>query len=71
MFASSIVVRSSVPKLDIDDVFEQKNEIAKAVEDELEKVNCDDAFSLKPYVYAMQWRYGAVSNAYVQSSESF
>lgn len=32
------VIRASVPKLNLDDVFEQKNEIAKAVEDELEKV---------------------------------
>ncbi|XP_044468964.1 hypersensitive-induced response protein 1-like isoform X2 [Mangifera indica] len=31
------VIRASVPKLDLDDVFEQKKEIAKAVEDELEK----------------------------------
>ncbi|CAK9162868.1 unnamed protein product [Ilex paraguariensis] len=31
------VIRASVPKLLLDDVFEQKNEIAKAVEDELEK----------------------------------
>jgi len=32
------VIRASVPKLDLDDAFEQKNEIAKAVEEELEKV---------------------------------
>lgn len=31
------VIRASVPKLDLDDVFEQKNDIAKAVEEELEK----------------------------------
>jgi len=31
------VIRASVPKLLLDDVFEQKNDIAKAVEDELEK----------------------------------
>ncbi|GAA0186981.1 hypothetical protein Leryth_005646 [Lithospermum erythrorhizon] len=31
------VIRASVPKLILDDVFEQKNDIAKAVEDELEK----------------------------------
>ncbi|KAJ4768336.1 SPFH/Band 7/PHB domain-containing membrane-associated protein family [Rhynchospora pubera] len=31
------VIRASVPKLILDDVFEQKTEIAKAVEDELEK----------------------------------
>ncbi|KAG5621645.1 hypothetical protein H5410_006863 [Solanum commersonii] len=33
----SYVFDASVPKLDLDDVFEQKNQIAKAVEDELEK----------------------------------
>lgn len=33
-----LVIRASVPRLNLDDVFEQKNEIAKAVEDELEKV---------------------------------
>ena len=32
------VIRASVPKMNLDDAFEQKNEIAKAVEDELEKV---------------------------------
>ena len=32
------VIRASVPKLNLDDVFEQKNGIARAVEDELEKV---------------------------------
>ncbi|KAJ6801941.1 hypersensitive-induced response protein 1-like [Iris pallida] len=31
------VIRASVPKLILDDVFEQKNDIAKAVEQELEK----------------------------------
>ncbi|KAI3444250.1 hypothetical protein Pfo_000915 [Paulownia fortunei] len=31
------VIRSSVPRLDLDSTFEQKNDIAKAVEDELEK----------------------------------
>lgn len=37
-FSYSVVIRASVPKLDLDDAFEQKNDIAKAVEDELEKV---------------------------------
>lgn len=32
------VIRASVPKLNLDDVFEQKDEIARAVEQELEKV---------------------------------
>jgi len=31
------VIRASVPKLNLDDAFEQKNEVAKAVEEELEK----------------------------------
>ncbi|XVF58214.1 hypothetical protein PTKIN_Ptkin07bG0046000 [Pterospermum kingtungense] len=31
------IIRASVPKLDLDEAFEQKNDIAKAVEDELEK----------------------------------
>ncbi|OEL27977.1 Hypersensitive-induced response protein 1 [Dichanthelium oligosanthes] len=31
------VIRASVPKLELDDAFEQKNEIAKAVVEELEK----------------------------------
>lgn len=34
------VIRASVPKLDLDATFEQKNDIAKAVENELEKVMC-------------------------------
>lgn len=32
------MIRASIPKLMLDDAFEQKNEIAKAVEEELEKV---------------------------------
>ena len=32
------MIRASVPKLNLDDVFEQKFEIAKAVEEELGKV---------------------------------
>lgn len=35
------VIRASVPKLSLDDTFEQKNDIAKAVENELEKVVCN------------------------------
>jgi regulator of protease activity HflC (stomatin/prohibitin superfamily) len=31
------VIRASVPKMNLDDVFEQKNDIARAVEEELEK----------------------------------
>lgn len=38
MISCKLVIRASVPKLNLDDAFEQKNEIAKAVEDELEKV---------------------------------
>lgn len=36
-YSFSTVIRASVPKLNLDDAFEQKNEIARAVEDELEK----------------------------------
>ncbi|CAI9759605.1 unnamed protein product [Fraxinus pennsylvanica] len=32
------VIRASVPRLDVDSAFEQKNDIAKAVDEELEKV---------------------------------
>ena len=32
------MVRATVPKMNLDDVFEQKSEIAKSVADELEKV---------------------------------
>lgn len=35
-----LVIRASVPKLPLDDVFLQKNDIARGVEEELEKVNC-------------------------------
>ncbi|MED6134709.1 HIR complex subunit [Stylosanthes scabra] len=34
------VIRASVPKMELDASFEQKNEIAKAVEEELEKAMC-------------------------------
>uniref|UniRef100_A0A453J2Y9 Band 7 domain-containing protein n=1 Tax=Aegilops tauschii subsp. strangulata TaxID=200361 RepID=A0A453J2Y9_AEGTS len=37
LYSSCSVIRASVPKMNLDDVFEQKNEIARAVEDELEK----------------------------------
>ena len=33
------VIRATVPKLDLDDAFVQKDDIAKAVEEELEKVS--------------------------------
>lgn len=33
-----LVIRASVPRMELDAAFEQKNEIAKAVEEELEKV---------------------------------
>lgn len=32
------VVRACVPKLNLDEVFEQKNEVARTVSEELEKV---------------------------------
>jgi hypothetical protein len=37
IYSLCAVIRASVPKMILDDVFEQKNEIAKAVENELEK----------------------------------
>lgn len=37
-FHECLVIRASVPKLDLDSTFEQKNDIAKGVEEELEKV---------------------------------
>lgn len=36
-FPFSSVIRASIPKLELDDAFLQKNEIARAVEEELEK----------------------------------
>ena len=33
------VIRSSVPRMNLDEVFEQKKSIAKSVETELQKVN--------------------------------
>ena len=44
------VIRSSVPKLNLDDAFEQKNDIARAVEDELEKVISCYTFNIFPLV---------------------
>lgn len=38
-FWTIVVIRASIPKLNLDDAFEQKNDIAKAVEEELEKVS--------------------------------
>ncbi|KAL0814218.1 hypothetical protein Bca101_070661 [Brassica carinata] len=40
------VIRASVPKLLLDDVLEQKNEIAKAVEEELEKAMSASGFEI-------------------------
>lgn len=40
------VVRATVPKMNLDDVFEQKNEIAKAVEQELEKAMSNYGFEI-------------------------
>lgn len=37
-FFSNLVIRGTVPKLSLDAAFEQKNDIAKAVEEELAKV---------------------------------
>lgn len=53
-FALSIclVIRGTVPKLNLDAAFEQKNDIAKAVEDELEKVMYFDNF----YIHLLIWK---------------
>ncbi|KAF4358057.1 hypothetical protein G4B88_009620 [Cannabis sativa] len=40
------VIRASVPKLDLDSTFEQKNDIAKAVEEELEKAMSHYGFEI-------------------------
>ncbi|KAH9322577.1 hypothetical protein KI387_017216, partial [Taxus chinensis] len=40
------VIRSSVPKMNLDDVFEQKGEVAKAVEEELEKAMSNYGFEI-------------------------
>lgn len=52
-FSVCLVIRGTVPKLDLDAAFEQKNDIAKAVEEELEKVvqlysDNNHAFALNP-----------------------
>lgn len=41
------VIRATVPKMELDSSFEQKNDIAKAVEEELEKVICFLYFHVK------------------------
>lgn len=41
------MIRATVPKLNLDDTFEQKNDIAKAVEDELEKVKKKQMLTVK------------------------
>ncbi|KAF2560527.1 hypothetical protein F2Q70_00015793 [Brassica cretica] len=41
------VIRASVPKLDLDSSFEQKNDTAKTVESELEKLDLDSSFEQK------------------------
>jgi len=40
------VIRASVPKMNLDDFFEQKNDVAKAVEQELEKVMTNYGFEI-------------------------
>lgn len=39
-FSFLLVVRAHVPKMNLDEVFEQKNDVAQAVSEELEKVTC-------------------------------
>lgn len=45
-----LVIRATVPKLNLDDVFEQKNEVAKAVEDQLEKVTLLNHLTVDPLI---------------------
>nr|ABK24204.1 unknown [Picea sitchensis] len=40
------VIRASVPKMNLDDFFEQKNDVARAVEEELEKVMTNYGFEI-------------------------
>jgi len=40
------VIRSSVPKMNLDEFFEQKNDVARAVEEELEKVMTNYGFEI-------------------------
>lgn len=44
MFNTFSVIRSSVPKLNLDDVFKQKNKIDRVVGEELEKVSNSSLF---------------------------
>ncbi|KAM0033609.1 hypothetical protein Hdeb2414_s0016g00488091 [Helianthus debilis subsp. tardiflorus] len=53
-----LVIRAFVPKLNLDDTFEQKNEIAKAVEEELEKAKL-----LTKYIAAARLRMAATEKA--------
>lgn len=41
LFCSQLVVRALVPRMNLDELFEQKGEVAKAVLEELEKVVLD------------------------------
>lgn len=49
LFCCCAVVRACVPRMILDDVFEQKNDIAKAVSEELEKVRL--SISLSPVIH--------------------
>ena len=51
------MIRASVPKLLLDDAFEQKNEIAKAVEDELEKVMWQHKSIIVPRTLNLAWEW--------------
>lgn len=54
------MIRASVPRLNLDDAFEQKNEIAKAVEDELEKVT----MSVRVVHGLVSYRYNSDANVF-------
>jgi len=51
-----LLIRASVPKLNLDDVFEQKSGIAEAVADEREKVS--HIMQLEPVVWGNKNRCG-------------
>jgi hypothetical protein len=51
----SSVIRATVPKLELDAAFEQKNDIAKAVEEELEKVlSCILSLQFVCYLWSLR-----------------
>lgn len=59
MFLILLVVRAHVPKMNLDELFEQKDEVAKAVLEELEKVNlclCVGSREMKSHFLHLKFR---------------